>query len=54
VTIIEPGFIRTPAAAGVTEPMPFIVETEAAVALIERAIQRRARSSCDPEDPIVS
>jgi short-subunit dehydrogenase len=43
VTIVEPGFIRTPAADGVTEPMPFIVETEFAAAIIDRAIQRRAR-----------
>ena len=43
VTAIEPGFIRTPAADGVREPMPFILESEAAVSVIERAIQRRAR-----------
>lgn len=43
VTIVEPGFVRTPAADGVNEPMPFILETDAAVARIERAIIRRAR-----------
>ena len=43
VTIVEPGFVRTEAAQGVEEPMPFILETDAAVARIERAIQRRAR-----------
>lgn len=43
VTIVEPGFVRTEAAEGVDEPMPFILETEAAVDRIERAIQRRAR-----------
>jgi short-subunit dehydrogenase len=43
VTIVEPGFVRTEAAEGVAEPMPFILETDAAVARIERAILRRAR-----------
>ena len=41
VTAVEPGFIRTPAAEGVTEPMPFILETEAAVNILERAIRTR-------------
>lgn len=43
VTLVEPGFVRTPAAEGVDEPMPFILETDAAVAIIERAIERRQR-----------
>ncbi len=43
VTAVEPGFVRTPATDGVSEPMPFIVETAAAVARIDRAIQRRQR-----------
>jgi short-subunit dehydrogenase len=43
VTIVEPGFIRTEAADGVSEPMPFILETDAAVARIERGIRRNAR-----------
>lgn len=43
VTIVEPGFVRTEAAEGVTEPMPFILETDAAVERIEQAIRRRAR-----------
>jgi short-subunit dehydrogenase len=43
VTLVEPGFIRTPAVDGVTEPLPFMIETAAAVRIIERAIQRRQR-----------
>lgn len=43
VTRVEPGFVRTPAAEGVSEPMPFIVELETAVAIIDRAIVRRRR-----------
>jgi short-subunit dehydrogenase len=43
VTAVEPGFMRTPAAEGVSDPMPFILDTEASVSLIERAIERRAR-----------
>lgn len=43
VTLVEPGFIRTPAAEGITDPMPFLLETSAAVALVDGAIQRRAR-----------
>ncbi len=42
-TVVEPGFVRTPAAAGVREPMPFILETSVAAARIERAIRRRSR-----------
>jgi short-subunit dehydrogenase len=43
VTRVEPGFVRTPAADGVREPMPFILETDAAVAIIDRALERRRR-----------
>jgi short-subunit dehydrogenase len=43
VTVVHPGFMRTPAAAGVQDPMPFIVEVEAAARVIDRAIRRRAR-----------
>ena len=43
VTVIHPGFVRTPAAEGVNDPMPLIMDTDKAVAIIDRAIQRRAR-----------
>lgn len=43
VTVIHPGFMRTPAADGIAEPMPFIVEVEDAARIVDRAIQRRAR-----------
>jgi NAD(P)-dependent dehydrogenase (short-subunit alcohol dehydrogenase family) len=43
VTLVEPGFIRTPAAEEITDPMPFLWETSTAVDVIDDAIQRRAR-----------
>jgi short-subunit dehydrogenase len=43
VTVVEPGFVRTPAVEGVSEPLPFMLETAAAVAIIERAIRKRRR-----------
>lgn len=43
VTAVHPGFIRTPAAEGVTEPMPFILSEDDAARIIDRGISRRAR-----------
>jgi short-subunit dehydrogenase len=43
VTVVHPGFVRTPAHDKTTFPLPFILETERAVAIIDRGIQRRAR-----------
>jgi short-subunit dehydrogenase len=48
VTVVQPGFMRTPAADGVKEPMPFILETDEAVAIIDEAIQRRRRKLTFP------
>jgi short-subunit dehydrogenase len=45
VTIVHPGFVKTPASdqlEGLT-PMPFKVPVERAAAIIDRGIQRRAR-----------
>lgn len=42
VTIVHPGFVRTPSLEGY-EGLPFVVEVEKAVGLIDRAILRRAR-----------
>lgn len=43
VTLIEPGFMRTEAVEGVHDWMPWMVESDRAAAIIERAIERRAR-----------
>jgi short-subunit dehydrogenase len=45
VTIIHPGFVRTPSLEGLPEKdtLPFIVELEHATDIIDRAIQKRAR-----------
>jgi short-subunit dehydrogenase len=48
VTVVQPGFMRTPAAEGVKEPMPFILETEEAVDIIDRAIRERRRKITFP------
>jgi NAD(P)-dependent dehydrogenase (short-subunit alcohol dehydrogenase family) len=40
VSAVHPGFVRTPAAEGVIDPMPFILDTETAVTRIVRAIDR--------------
>jgi short-subunit dehydrogenase len=44
VTVVEPGFMRTPAAEGITEPMPFMVEVDRAAMLIDRAVQKKTRT----------
>lgn len=45
VTVIHPGFVRTPALEGLPEKdtLPFVVEIDRAVDIIDRAIRRRAR-----------
>lgn len=48
VTVVQPGFMRTPAADGVKEPMPFMVETEEAVDIIDEAIRKRRRKITFP------
>jgi short-subunit dehydrogenase len=48
VTVVQPGFMRTPAADGVKEPMPFILETDEAVAIIDKAIRQRRRKLTFP------
>ncbi len=47
VTIIHPGFIRTPMTAE-RKRLPFLVEVERAAQLILRAIERRARTYAFP------
>jgi short-subunit dehydrogenase len=48
VTVVQPGFMRTPAAEGIKDPMPFILETEEAVDIIDRAIRNRRRKITFP------
>jgi short-subunit dehydrogenase len=48
VTVVQPGFMRTPAAEGVKDPMPFILETDEAAAIIDRAIRSRRRKITFP------
>jgi short-subunit dehydrogenase len=48
VTVVLPGFVRTPAADGVKDPMPFIMETAEAVEIIDAAIRRRRRKITFP------
>lgn len=44
VTVISPGYVRTPMTAKNLHAMPLMVELDDAVALIHRAIVRRARA----------
>lgn len=48
VTIIQPGFIRTPLTAGRTNKMPFLMELDDAVPLFIRAIERRKKFAAFP------
>ena len=48
VTIIHPGFIKTPLTAGRHADMPFLLELEDAVKLIMRAIEKRKKSYAFP------
>ena len=48
VTIIHPGFIKTPLTAGRDASMPWLMELEAAVEKIVRAIEKRKKSYAFP------
>ena len=48
VTIIQPGFIKTPLTAGRQNKMPFLMELEDAVRLIVRAIERKKKFAAFP------
>jgi short-subunit dehydrogenase len=48
VTIIQPGFIKTPLTAGRTSKMPFLMELDDAVPLFIRAIERRKKFAAFP------
>jgi len=48
VTIIQPGFIKTPLTSGRTNKMPFLMELEDSIPLFLRAIERRAKFAAFP------
>ena len=48
VTVIHPGFIRTPMTANRKKKLPFLLEVEDAACRIVRAIERRARTYAFP------
>jgi short-subunit dehydrogenase len=48
VTVIHPGFIRTPMTAGRKRKLPFLLEVEDAACRIIRAVERRARTYAFP------
>jgi short-subunit dehydrogenase len=48
VTVIHPGFIRTPMTANRKKKLPFLLEPEDAACRIVRAIERRARTYAFP------
>lgn len=48
VTIIHPGFIKTPLTAGRDADMPFLMELDDAVKLIVRAIEKKKKSYAFP------
>ncbi|HEX8723667.1 MAG TPA: SDR family NAD(P)-dependent oxidoreductase [Pyrinomonadaceae bacterium] len=48
VTVIHPGFIRTPMTAGRKKKLPFLLEVEDAACRIIRAVERRARTYAFP------
>jgi short-subunit dehydrogenase len=48
VTVIHPGFIRTPMTAGRKKRLPFLLEVDDAALRILRAIERRARTYAFP------
>nr|MBA3242108.1 SDR family NAD(P)-dependent oxidoreductase [Acidobacteriota bacterium] len=48
VTVIHPGFIRTPMTAGRKKRLPFLLEVDDAACRILRAIERRARTYAFP------
>lgn len=48
VTIIQPGFIRTPLTSGRESKMPFLMELDDAIPLFLRAIEKKKRFSAFP------
>ena len=48
VTIIQPGFIRTPLTAGRSSRMPFLMDLDDAVPLFLRAIEKRKKFAAFP------
>jgi short-subunit dehydrogenase len=48
VTIIQPGFIRTPLTSGRTNKMPFLMELDDAIPLFMRAIEKRKKFAAFP------
>lgn len=48
VTIIQPGFIKTPLTAGRSNKMPFLMELDDAIPLFIRAIEKRKKFSAFP------
>ncbi|MBX3292678.1 MAG: SDR family NAD(P)-dependent oxidoreductase [Acidobacteria bacterium] len=48
VTIIQPGFIKTPLTAGRAAKMPFLMDLDDAVPLFVRAIERRKKFAAFP------
>lgn len=48
VTIIQPGFIRTPLTSGRANKMPFLMELEDAIPLFIRAIEKRKKFAAFP------
>ena len=48
VTVIHPGFIRTPMTANRKRKLPFLLETDDAACRILRAVERRARTYAFP------
>jgi short-subunit dehydrogenase len=48
VTIIQPGFIKTPLTAGRKNKLPFLMELDAAVPLFLKAIEKRKKFAAFP------
>lgn len=48
VTIIQPGFIKTPLTSGRSSKMPFLMELEDAIPLFLRAIEKKKRFAAFP------
>jgi short-subunit dehydrogenase len=48
VTIIQPGFIRTPLTSGRSNKMPFLMELDAAIPLFMKAIEKKKKFAAFP------
>jgi NADP-dependent 3-hydroxy acid dehydrogenase YdfG len=48
VTIIQPGFIKTPLTSGRSSKMPFLMELDAAIPLFIKAIEKKKRFAAFP------